>query len=205
MSRLVLGPTQPPIQWVPGVLSPGVKRQDVKMTTHLQLVPRKRMVELYFHSPIRLHGIVLKLLSTGMLPLLYIHVARSSKVSDEATTEFFRIIKWSKISKLLISLVYDVWNELEQLVYKKQERTFYLWLLHVLQQRIENLWPVVSQDNIRCTVHQLEITGSTRNQRQRRNDLASKRYNLNSLAQRGAPSISCHFRSIFLALLRVSF
>jgi hypothetical protein len=26
-SRPALGPTQPPIQWVPGVLSPGVKRQ----------------------------------------------------------------------------------------------------------------------------------------------------------------------------------
>jgi hypothetical protein len=29
--------TQPPIQWVPGALSPGVK-----LTTHLQLVPRSR-------------------------------------------------------------------------------------------------------------------------------------------------------------------
>jgi hypothetical protein len=26
-SRPALGPTQPPIQWVPGVLSPGVKQQ----------------------------------------------------------------------------------------------------------------------------------------------------------------------------------
>jgi hypothetical protein len=31
----------------------------VKLSTHLQLVPRSRMVELYLHSPIRFHGIVL--------------------------------------------------------------------------------------------------------------------------------------------------
>jgi hypothetical protein len=35
-------------------LSPGVK-----LTTHLHLVPRSRMVELYLHSPICLHGVVL--------------------------------------------------------------------------------------------------------------------------------------------------
>jgi hypothetical protein len=27
MSRTGLGPTQPPIQWIPGVVSPGVKQQ----------------------------------------------------------------------------------------------------------------------------------------------------------------------------------
>jgi hypothetical protein len=32
-SRPVLGSTQPPIQWVPGALSPGVKRRDMKLTT----------------------------------------------------------------------------------------------------------------------------------------------------------------------------
>jgi hypothetical protein len=38
-----MGPTQPSIQRVPGALSPGVKRQGiVKLTTHLQLVPRLR-------------------------------------------------------------------------------------------------------------------------------------------------------------------
>jgi hypothetical protein len=31
----------------------------VKLTTHLQPVPKSRMVELYLHSPIFVHGIVL--------------------------------------------------------------------------------------------------------------------------------------------------
>jgi hypothetical protein len=34
-SRPALGPTQPPVQWVPGVLSPGVKRgRGVTLNTH---------------------------------------------------------------------------------------------------------------------------------------------------------------------------
>jgi hypothetical protein len=42
-SRPVLNPTQPPIQWIPGALSPGVKRRGVKLTTHLQLVLRSKI------------------------------------------------------------------------------------------------------------------------------------------------------------------
>jgi len=43
-SRPALGPTHPPIQRVPWTLYPGVKSgRDVKMTTHLNLVPWLRM------------------------------------------------------------------------------------------------------------------------------------------------------------------
>jgi hypothetical protein len=58
-SRPALGHTQPPVQWVPGVLSPGVKRgRGVMLTTHPHLVPRLSMSRSYTSShPVRLHGV----------------------------------------------------------------------------------------------------------------------------------------------------
>jgi hypothetical protein len=55
---LILGPTQPPNQWVPGVLSPGVKRgRGVMLTTHPHLVRRLSMSRSYTSSPpMCLHG-----------------------------------------------------------------------------------------------------------------------------------------------------
>jgi hypothetical protein len=58
-SRPALGPSQPLVQWVPAVISLGIKWLGREVTSYLHLVPRSRMVELYLHSLICLHGIVL--------------------------------------------------------------------------------------------------------------------------------------------------
>jgi hypothetical protein len=68
-SRPALRPTLSYIKWVLEVNSPGVKwDESVKLTTHLHVVPRSRMMKLYLHSHICLHGIVLNELSTGTTP-----------------------------------------------------------------------------------------------------------------------------------------
>jgi hypothetical protein len=58
--RPALGPTQSPIKWVPGVPSLGVKwperEADHSPPSSAEV---KECVELYFHSPISLHGVVL--------------------------------------------------------------------------------------------------------------------------------------------------
>jgi hypothetical protein len=59
VSRPALGPTQPPVRWVPRFLSPGVKRgRDVTLTAHPHLMPRSRMSRSYNSSPPkRLRGV----------------------------------------------------------------------------------------------------------------------------------------------------
>jgi hypothetical protein len=59
-SRAALGSTHPPVQWVPGVLSLGVKR-PVREADHSppSNAEVKEWVKLYIHFPMRLHGVVL--------------------------------------------------------------------------------------------------------------------------------------------------
>jgi hypothetical protein len=51
-SRTGLGPTQPPIEWVPGALSLGVKRPGREADhSHPSKAEAKESVELHLHSP----------------------------------------------------------------------------------------------------------------------------------------------------------
>jgi hypothetical protein len=58
--RTALGPTQPPIQWVQGALSLGVKRPGSEADhSPPSSAEVKEWVELYLHSPNSLHDVVL--------------------------------------------------------------------------------------------------------------------------------------------------
>jgi hypothetical protein len=60
LKYLFLWPTQPPIQWVPGSLTLGLKQLGREADHTLPSSPElKECVELYLHSPLRLYGVVL--------------------------------------------------------------------------------------------------------------------------------------------------
>jgi hypothetical protein len=54
-SRPAVGPTRPPVQWVPGVKRPGPEGADSSHSSG----EVKEFVKLYLHSPMRFHGVVL--------------------------------------------------------------------------------------------------------------------------------------------------
>jgi hypothetical protein len=56
----------------------------VQLTTHVHLVPRIRMVELYLHSPVYFHGVALNYLSTGTTLLSYLNDYLTERRQQEA-------------------------------------------------------------------------------------------------------------------------
>jgi hypothetical protein len=71
-SRPALGSTQSPIKWVPGALSPRIKRPG-READHSppDSADVKKNVDLYIHSPIRLHGVVFEHRNNFSLPYQY--------------------------------------------------------------------------------------------------------------------------------------
>jgi hypothetical protein len=58
VSRQALGPTQPPINWVPGALSSGIKRPG-READHSPLTSAEAKNE-WSYTSIRLHGVIIK-------------------------------------------------------------------------------------------------------------------------------------------------
>jgi hypothetical protein len=58
-SRRALGPTQPPIEWVLGAFSPGVKRQGREADHSPPTGAEVKKMWIYTPTPIHLHGVVL--------------------------------------------------------------------------------------------------------------------------------------------------
>jgi hypothetical protein len=84
-SRTALGPTQPPIQWVPGVLSLGVKRQGSEADhSHPSNAEVKNEWSYTSTPPIRLHGVVLSYIYTystkACFEILHTSVASENRV-----------------------------------------------------------------------------------------------------------------------------
>jgi hypothetical protein len=63
---MALGPTQPPIQWVPGALSLGIKRAGCEADHSSPSSAEVKNAWSYTSTPpIRLHDVVLSLKNTG--------------------------------------------------------------------------------------------------------------------------------------------
>jgi hypothetical protein len=57
--RPVLRPTQPPLQWVPLAVSPGVKRPRREADHTSNLFRGQEYADLYSHFPVRFQGVML--------------------------------------------------------------------------------------------------------------------------------------------------
>jgi hypothetical protein len=75
VSRPKLRATQPPIQWAPEAMSPGVKRFGCELANHLRIMPKLRMIN---PAPVFL-SVCLHGLHGTTLPFLSLHLMTRQK------------------------------------------------------------------------------------------------------------------------------
>lgn len=93
------------------------------------------------------------MLKITIFTLIFNHSLKDTTTVN-ATVEFFESTEFPWNSPEFNPLDCYVWNEFKQKVYKS---------LQLLQQWIENVWPLVSQGNIQSAVDQLQETSSSYN------------------------------------------
>jgi hypothetical protein len=106
-----LGPIQPPIQWVPGALSSGVKREG-REANHSSLSSGKvRMEELYLHCPMLFHSLLHDGLSTGTtLPyILHTHTSARARTYTHTHTHTHTLESWVRLRRLLVESLLGPW------------------------------------------------------------------------------------------------
>jgi hypothetical protein len=91
LSRPTLGPTQPPIQWLPEALSSGVKRQG-READHSPPVSVE-VKKMWIYTSTSPYGVVLNQLSTGTtLPYLFMYLFKGFLWSCGHAAVNYRII-----------------------------------------------------------------------------------------------------------------
>jgi hypothetical protein len=124
VSRTALGPSQPPIQWVPGAVSLGVKRPG-RESDHLPPSPCRgqECVELYLHSTNKSswRGAWSSTGTTWPLPYTHTHThthTQNINVSEDKAANIFRVQslrpeyeRWSGFT-----LQMEIWRFFETLV-----------------------------------------------------------------------------------------
>jgi hypothetical protein len=120
-SRTALGPTQPPIQWVPGALSLGIKRPgceaDHSPPSNAEV---KEWVELYLHFPIRLHGVALSKSAGTTLTFSYVSNSLGGPLSRRCMWDVqFKL--HALTSAIHWGLISCTFRPLYPLVYRKRQ------------------------------------------------------------------------------------
>jgi hypothetical protein len=109
-SKPSLRPTEPPIQWVPGTLSLGIKRLGREANhSPSSSAEVKEWVEPCLRSPIRLHGVVL-IWSTGTT-LLYLTLSTTAQKYTTGSTKLHVSIFIPNFSVIFIyKCSVEIWN-----------------------------------------------------------------------------------------------